>query len=941
MIEIKNLTKRYQKKLPKVLDNVSMVLEERGLCYIIGKSGAGKSTLLNLLGLMDESYEGSIRVKGRELSSLNEKEKSDYRFHMVSFVFQSYHAQDMETVKENLMKSLSITSLSEKEKTERIRFRLKQLSLEDKENVTFKNLSGGEKKRISLIRALIRDSEILLCDEPLSSLNAGMRKRVTDILKEESRKRLVLIITHEKEEIPKESTVYEVINGKVFPVRICHPEKKKTESIGYQRKPFCGKSLICQLFSSLKAKREFLLITVFSLLVGLFAISFSFQLSSGVSNAMESAMGRYMDENCMVVSPKDASIDDTRFVQADYQSLLRIKRNHEEDIIDIVPFYLSSMDALFGANQKISLLFRDRVIDMSRLSLNSFLHCRHPEEVDVPMYGESGLTPDDVILSLDEERMKALYLLLFDDRAESLDERNLKRLAERIGDNPLALRIQANKADWGYEQDYSYKIKGIILDKENYIVSDSDLFSSHFVTDVMHFQEIGENEEAKVEWTMRKCDGFRLRRDRGEHFFKSFLKDRQCNPFSLKMVKTPGYYMETDLSTHNHVSVIRDYMPKIHLDEIERFLSENQNDIESVSYSSPVYTYTANGYVSGFAKPFFFSKYREKLNQIQDKATFSKEDLGSFQGSQIEDIEGVIKADLISSMDQKKALRFITLNGRRLKPFFGKEPKDYTEIGISRKMAESLFQSTSGAINRELCTLTLDRTEKVDGRYKNHFSQGHIRIVGIYEEDDFAIYHDSLFPLGYSFLSGELSPEEMRISEAVIKVNLNQKSTAAYETAIRKYGNYRGNFPMFVMIQEIKNTLSLLSNLFFGFAILSLFIAGTLLFLSLYLILYRDRKEIGILLSLGYEKKEIGRFYLFMSQSIGLLGFLGSLFVSILTETILKNTLNHLLDSYVFSLRPFLISFMTSMFLTTFVGICLRFHIKSLSPKDAFDRRGQ
>ena len=143
------------------------------------------------------------------------------------------------------------------------------------------------------------------------------------------------------------------------------------------------------------------------------------------------------------------------------------------------------------------------------------------------------------------------------------------------------------------------------------------------------------------------------------------------------------------------------------------------------------------------------------------------------------------------------------------------------------------------------------------------------------------------------------------------------------------------------MVQEIKNTLNLLANLFLGFAIISLLGAGSLLFLSLYLILYKDRKEIGILLSLGYEKKEISRFYLSMSQVIGILGFLGSLIVSILTETVLKNTLNELLDNYVFSIKPFLISFLTSMFLTTFIGICLNFRIKSLSPKDAFDKRGR
>ena len=203
MIEVKHLIKRYKGERADVLKDISFSLPDTGLVFLIGKSGCGKSTLRNLLGSIDEEYEGSIKVNGIELKERNSQEKAEFRFKDISIAFQSFHATEEESVYTNRLKPLAIRNRSNEEKNNRISEALKRVGLSDKKKRKFKDLSGGEKKRISLAIAVLKDTPILFADEPLASLNKDIRKRITQLLLLLSRSRLVFVITHEVNEIIK------------------------------------------------------------------------------------------------------------------------------------------------------------------------------------------------------------------------------------------------------------------------------------------------------------------------------------------------------------------------------------------------------------------------------------------------------------------------------------------------------------------------------------------------------------------------------------------------------------------------------------------------------------------------------------------------------------------------------------------------------------------
>ncbi len=935
MIQVRNLTKTFEGRREKVLDSLSIDFKNTGIYYLLGKSGSGKTTFLTLLGGMDYSYEGSIKVNGQELKLMNETEKADYLFHSVSFAFQDFKADERETVRSNLMKGMYITDLSEEEKIGRIRKRLSEVGLKDKEKSLFSSLSGGEKKRISLARALLLDNPILLCDEPFSSLNLSLRKEIQSLLIRESRNRLVIIITHETDEIPENVNILSLCDGKLESKRTIDIKENIIIKPSYKRVRFKGRSLFKEIIYSFISKRRFLLLAIFTLAISLFSISFSSLLSKGVSSSLLSSLSSYMEDNSLVLKPEEDSFSSTRYESADYQTLLLFKRDHPDIVSDVSSFYLSSLDDIFKEQESLSFCYQNRSVNASQLSLDSFLECQNYAESNI----ESSLYPDlseeEIILGLNEEMINGLSFLLFDKKAVSIDE-SLRDINSFLLRNNVYLRLKASKNDWSYNLDHSFAILAVTFNENCIIINDNPFFNQKFVSECMHFEERPEEEglESKKPWTLIKTYGLRLFPSMTEEFLPAFLQDSNFDYYCPKVNNRGKYYQRKEYLTHNRIILYKDYLPKISINEVESFVRENTNRFSDISYSSPVYTYTANGYISGFRKPFFFSRHKEKLNSIQDEFYQADVNLGEFQGSLIAAPEGVIKADLLSAASQE-GLSFISLDEKR-KAKYGRNPLNYKEVAISSRLAEYLFSQAENSLDQTLHCLTLEKSVLKDDSYLNLFQEGSLSITGIYEEERMAIYQNSLFPLAYCFSHLELSLDECRIDEAVIKADFSKDTPDNYLSLVKEKTDMIPSFPMVNMVREIKITLNNLSAMFLFFALLCLISSMALLSLAMFLILKKDRKKLAILLTLGYRKKEISFFFFSFMEFIGLLGFLLSLILTLLAEQIMAKTLTDMLNVYKSGLTPYLLSLSVSVIITGILGIILRFSLKRLSPKDAF-----
>lgn len=191
-LELRNVTKKFKTIEGErvIFENLNISFPDNGFVAITGESGCGKSTLLQLIAGLDQDYEGDIL-----LNQIKIEEIKDYRQLAISFVYQNYQLIDYLTVKENCLFYCRLKGMKaiEKQMLELV----KVFEIEDLLNKKVINLSGGQKQRVALIRALLCPSPIILCDEPTGALDEINRKKVYEILKKMSHKKLIIIVSHD------------------------------------------------------------------------------------------------------------------------------------------------------------------------------------------------------------------------------------------------------------------------------------------------------------------------------------------------------------------------------------------------------------------------------------------------------------------------------------------------------------------------------------------------------------------------------------------------------------------------------------------------------------------------------------------------------------------------------------------------------------------------
>ena len=196
------------------LDHISFTLPDNGMVFVLGKSGSGKSTLLNLLGGLDEFEDGEIFFEDEKLSAFTQKDFYDYRCRHIGFVFQDFHLLEELTVEENIA---LVFDLESADHGDRIPYALEKVGMAEYASRYPRELSGGQKQRVAMARAIAKNPEVILCDEPTGNLDADNSRQILDLLKEFSKTKLVIIVSHN---IPDAETyadrILELRDGKIM-----------------------------------------------------------------------------------------------------------------------------------------------------------------------------------------------------------------------------------------------------------------------------------------------------------------------------------------------------------------------------------------------------------------------------------------------------------------------------------------------------------------------------------------------------------------------------------------------------------------------------------------------------------------------------------------------------------------------------------------------------
>lgn len=200
MLEAINLNKEYKTKdgpVVKALDNVNVKFPETGMVFILGKSGSGKSTLLNVLGGLDSYDSGEVIVKGKSSKDFSNADFDSYRNTFIGFIFQEYNVLEEYTISKNIGLALELQGKKADKNT--INDLLKEVGLEGYGKRKPNTLSGGQRQRVAIARALVKNPEIIMADEPTGALDSNTGKQVLDTLKELSKNKLVLVVSHDRE----------------------------------------------------------------------------------------------------------------------------------------------------------------------------------------------------------------------------------------------------------------------------------------------------------------------------------------------------------------------------------------------------------------------------------------------------------------------------------------------------------------------------------------------------------------------------------------------------------------------------------------------------------------------------------------------------------------------------------------------------------------------
>lgn len=228
---MKNSYKRYKSGQTEIIANndISFEIEKGELAIILGSSGAGKSTVLNILGGMDTNDEGNVLIDGKDISTFNEKELTNYRRNDVGFVFQFYNLVPNLTAKENVELASEIVK-DALDATEV----LQSVGLGERIDNFPAQLSGGEQQRVAIARAVAKNPKLLLCDEPTGALDYHTGKQVLKILQDMVRKEgaTVVIVTHNQALAPIADRVIHMHDSKIRDV-VMNPNPQNIETLEY------------------------------------------------------------------------------------------------------------------------------------------------------------------------------------------------------------------------------------------------------------------------------------------------------------------------------------------------------------------------------------------------------------------------------------------------------------------------------------------------------------------------------------------------------------------------------------------------------------------------------------------------------------------------------------------------------------------------------------
>ena len=305
MLQLKDIVKKYNTggTEVEVLKKVNISFRESEFVSILGASGSGKTTLLNIIGGLDKYSSGDMLLMGRSTKEFTDRDWDSYRNGTIGFVFQSYNLIGHLSVIENVKLALSISGESNKENDIKAKKVLEDVGLGDHLYKKPNQLSGGQMQRVAIARALVTNPKVILADEPTGALDSKTSVQIMELIKEISKEKLVIMVTHNPELARKYSDrIVSVKDGEIIEDTKPYFEQEGNNGYELKKTAMAFSSAIKSSFKNLLTKKFRSLMTVVASSIGIISIGLVLAISSGMDKYIKTMQNENLSSMPITIS---------------------------------------------------------------------------------------------------------------------------------------------------------------------------------------------------------------------------------------------------------------------------------------------------------------------------------------------------------------------------------------------------------------------------------------------------------------------------------------------------------------------------------------------------------------------------------------------------------------------------------------------------------------
>lgn len=478
MLKLKNITKVYNsgnEKL-KALDNVSIMFRKSEFVSILGPSGCGKTTLLNIIGGLDRYTSGDLIINGKSTKYFKDRDWDSYRNYSVGFVFQNYNLIGHQTVLSNVELALTISGVSKKERKKRAIKALEEVGLKRQINKKPNQLSGGQMQRVAIARALVNNPDIILADEPTGALDTKTSIQVMEILKNISKDKLVIMVTHNPDLAQKYSSrIIKILDGKIIDDSNILKEATKEEKAHDNKRRTSMKFLTALHLSlnNLMTKKGRTILTSFAGSIGIIGIALILAISTGVQNYINKVEEDTLSSYPLTI--EESTIDMSSMIDTMMGENKNSEKREEGKIYssDIMNDLIASLSSKISTNN-LKALKEYIESDTSKIRENSNA-IKYSYNLDINLYKSN--TDDGIVKVNPSTVMETLGMITSNPYSQMMPSSAMmgnNNVWEELIDNDELLKSQYNLLAGSWPTKYNEVV--LIVGKNNEI-SDYTLYS--------------------------------------------------------------------------------------------------------------------------------------------------------------------------------------------------------------------------------------------------------------------------------------------------------------------------------------------------------------------------------------------------------------------------------------------------------------------------------